>query len=93
MDLYKFIWGDFCFWYFEMIKLFYGEFIDEDMYEKVLDIFGCMMMFLYFFMLFIIEEIWYNLKECIEGEDCVISVWLIVSLFDENLLDQIEKVK
>lgn len=93
MDLYKFIWGDFCSWYLEMIKPPYGEPIDEDTYEKALDIFGRMMTLLHPFMPFITEEIWHNLKERTEGEDCVISAWPTASSFDENLLDQIEKAK
>lgn len=93
MDLYKFIWGDFCSWYLEMIKPPYGEPIDQDTYEKALDIFGRMMTLLHPFMPFITEEIWHNLKERAEGEDCVISAWPTAGSFDEDLLDQIEKAK
>lgn len=93
MDLYKFIWGDFCSWYLEMIKPPYGEPIDQDTYEKALDIFGRMMTLLHPFMPFITEEIWHNLKERAEGEDCVISAWPTAGSFDEGLLDQIEKAK
>jgi len=93
MDLYKFIWGDFCSWYLEMIKPPYGEPIDQSTYESTLDIFGRMMTILHPFMPFITEEIWHNLKERTDGEDCVISAWPQTGSFDENLLDQIEKAK
>lgn len=93
MDLYKFIWGDFCSWYLEMIKPPYGEPIDQSTYESTLDIFGRMMTILHPFMPFITEEIWHNLKEREAGEDCVISAWPQAGSFDENLLDQIEKAK
>nr|MBX2872325.1 valine--tRNA ligase [Saprospiraceae bacterium] len=93
MDLYKFIWGDFCSWYLEMIKPPYGEPIDQATYEEALDIFGRMMTLLHPFMPFITEEIWHNLKARGEGEDCVISSWPQAASFDESLLEQIEKAK
>lgn len=93
MELYKFIWGDFCSWYLEMIKPPYGEPIDQASYERALDIFGEMMTILHPFMPFITEEIWHNLKERTEGDDCVISTWPKPKAYDEALLSQIEKAK
>lgn len=93
MELYKFIWGDFCDWYLEMIKPPYGEPIDQATYEKTLDIFGRMMTIVHPFMPFVTEEIWHKLKDRKEGEDCVISAWPTAGTYDEKLLDKIEKAK
>lgn len=93
MELYKFIWGDFCSWYLEMIKPPYGEPIDQASYERTLAIFGQMMTMLHPFMPFITEEIWHNLKERVAGDDCVISTWPSLKAYDEVLLSQIEKAK
>lgn len=93
MELYKFIWGDFCSWYLEMIKPPYGDPIDQATYDQTLDIFARMMTILHPFMPFVTEEIWHNLSTRKDGDDCVISNWPAVGTFDESLLDQIEKAK
>lgn len=93
MELYKFIWGDFCSWYLEMIKPPYGEPIDQASYERSLDIFGQMMIILHPFMPFVTEEIWHNLKERAEGDDCVVSTWPTPKAYNETLLSRIEKAK
>ncbi|MEZ5038250.1 MAG: valine--tRNA ligase [Saprospiraceae bacterium] len=93
MDLYKFIWGDFCSWYLEMIKPAYGEPIDQDTYDRTLAIFGQMMTILHPFMPFITEEVWHNLQERAAGDDCVISQWPLVKPYDEDLLEKVEMAK
>lgn len=50
------------------------------------------MILLYFFMLFVSEEVWYGLKECELGDDCCVSVWLIVMDFDVELIKCVELV-
>jgi len=93
MNLYNFIWNDFCSWYLEMIKPEYGQPIDRATYEKTLDFFEQLMTILHPFMPFVTEEIWHQLKERAEGDDCVISRYPNVGDFDESLIQKVEKAK
>jgi valyl-tRNA synthetase len=69
LNLYSFIWDDFCAWYLEMVKPAYGAPIDRATYEATLDIFGQIMVALHPFMPFITEEIWHQLRERSTGDD------------------------
>lgn len=93
IDLYKFIWDDFCSWYLEMIKPDYGQPIDRATYEQAINLFERQMTLLHPFMPFITEEIWHNLRERAEGEDCVISIWPQTKAYDTTLIAQIEQAK
>ena len=93
IDLYKFIWDDFCSWYLEMIKPDYGQPIDRVTYEQAISLFEKQMTLLHPFMPFITEEIWHHLRERTEGDDCVISKWPTPSAFDAKLITQIEQAK
>jgi len=52
-----------------------------------------MMIILHPFMPFVTEEIWHNLKERAEGDDCVVSTWPTPKTYNETLLSQIDKAK
>jgi valyl-tRNA synthetase len=93
MNIYNFIWDDFCSWYLEMIKPVYGQPIDRKTLNFTVDIFEKLMTILHPYMPFITEEIWSNLKERKEGEDCVISKWPEVGSFDSAFLQSVEKMK
>lgn len=93
MALYKLIWGDFCSWYLEMIKPDYGQPIDDDTLEATLDIFEELMTILHPFMPFVTEEIWHQLRDRLEGEDCVVSTYPKAQPFDENLIQKVEAAK
>ena len=93
MLLYKLIWDDFCSWYLEMIKPDYGAPIDAETLEASLTIYERLMTLLHPFMPFITEEIWHNLRDRADGEDCVISTYPKATGFDEALLNQIEQAK
>lgn len=90
MSLYNFIWGDFCSQYLEMIKPAYGQPIDRKTYEETLDFFEQLMTLLHPFMPFITEEIWHQLKERKDGEDCVVSSYPTAADFDSNLVKQVD---
>ena len=93
MSLYKFIWNDFCSWYLEMIKPAYGQPIDQATYDQTLDLFEQMMIVLHPFMPFITEEIWHQLRDRLEGEDCIISTYPEGGEYDEMLIGQVEEAK
>jgi valyl-tRNA synthetase len=88
-----FIWDDFCSWYLEMIKPNYGDPIDRATIEKTISIFEKLMTLLHPFMPFITEEIWQQLKDRKEGEDCVISQYPSAGDFDKDLISKVEKAK
>lgn len=92
-DLYRFIWGDFCSWYLEMIKPAYGEPIDRTTQLKTIEFFGELMTILHPFMPFVTEEIWHQLKEREAGDDCVISNYPSVKAYDAELITKVEKAK
>ncbi len=93
MGLYKFIWDDFCSWYLEMIKPDYQQPIDKESLSRTLDIFEQLMSLLHPFMPFVTEEIWHQLKDRLEGEDCIVSKAPKAQDFDERLIESVERAK
>ncbi len=88
MSLYKFIWGDFCSWYLEMIKP--EGAIDAATYEHTLQMYEGMMTLLHPFMPFVSEEVWHILRERETGDDCCVSTWPSEQAFDEALIRKLE---
>ena len=72
-SLYSFIWGDFCSWYLEMIKPAYGDSLSSQTHQETITIFEDLMKTLHPFMPFITEEVWHQLRDREEGQDCIIS--------------------
>ncbi len=93
LTLYTFIWDDFCSWYLEMIKPGFEQPIDRVTYEATLDIFSNLMITLHPFMPFITEEIWHQLRERADGEDCIIQPWPQSGTADAALIQQVETAK
>ncbi len=89
MTLYNFIWGDFCSWYIEMIKPAYGDPIDRATYDRSIAFFETLMTLLHPFMPFVTEQIWHDLTERPDGEDCTISTYPTASAFDASNLGQV----
>ncbi|MEL6668022.1 MAG: valine--tRNA ligase [Bacteroidota bacterium] len=92
MSLYKFIWGDFCSLYLEILKPADGE-ISKETYGRTIAAFEQMMTLLHPFMPFITEEIWHQLKERAEGDDCVVSTWPTAEAYDTELLSRFEMLQ
>jgi len=90
MNLYNFIWNDFFSEYLEMIKPTYGEPIDNATYETAIGFFEKLMTVLHPFMPFITEELWHQLGERKEGEDCVISTYPTVGSFDKKAFTEVD---
>ncbi len=93
MTLYKFIWDDFCSWYLEMIKPAYGTPIDRETLERTVEIYSQLMSALHPFMPFVTEEIWQQLTDRLEGEDCVVSEYPQANSFDQAFIEKIERAK
>jgi valyl-tRNA synthetase len=74
-SMYSFIWDDFCSWYLEMIKPDYEKPISRETLERTIGFFEQLMVLLHPFMPFVTEEIWHQLRERVEGEDCVIAAY------------------
>lgn len=92
MDLYKFIWGDFCSWYLEIIKPSDGR-LSQSIYERSIGAFEQMMTLLHPFMPFITEEVWHQLRQRQAGEDCIVSQWPSASEANSELLGQFERLQ
>ncbi|MDB5228598.1 MAG: valine--tRNA ligase [Bacteroidota bacterium] len=93
IDLYKFIWDDFCSWYLEYVKPPFGEKIDLVSYNKTLVYFEELMKLLHPFMPFISEEIYHHLKERKEGDDICIAPYPKINSFDVRIIAEGEKIK
>jgi valyl-tRNA synthetase len=92
MTLYSFIWDDFCSWYLEMIKPEGNEIARETM-EQTIGFFEQLMIILHPFMPFVTEEIWHQLKERTDGDDCVMASYPSAQSYDADLIKQVEKAK
>ncbi len=94
MELYSFIWNDFCSWYLEMIKPTYGtNTIDRDTYETTIRFFEELMTGLHPFMPFVTEEIWHQLRERAQGDDCMKSNYPVPGAIDKEAIDRFEQLK
>lgn len=87
--LYNFIWNDFCSWYLEMIKPPYGEKISTEVKAQAKEFYEKICIVLHPFMPFITEEIWHNLKERKDGEDCIVSTYPIAGNVDKDILSAV----
>jgi len=93
IDLYKFIWDDFCAWYLEMIKPIYQQPIDAYTLKETIRIFEQLLSLLHPFMPFITEEIWHELGERSERDCMIVHPILQGSSFDEHTIQLGEEVK
>ena len=92
IDIYKFIWDDFCSWYLEFVKPPFGEKIDAVSYQKTVLYFEELMKLLHPFMPFISEEIYHHLNEE-RTEDICVATYPTNNSFDINIINEGEKLK
>lgn len=73
--LYDFIWGDFCDWYIEVLKIKANENPESAaaIFHSAINIFEDAIMLLHPVMPFITEELWQGIKQRIENESITIS--------------------
>ncbi len=92
-SLYAFIWDDFCSSYLEMIKPGYEQPIDRATYEATLSIFSEMLVALHPFMPFITEELWHQLENRAEGNDCCAQPYPTLQTPDAALIQQVNIIR
>ncbi|MEM1120388.1 MAG: valine--tRNA ligase [Bacteroidota bacterium] len=93
MDLYNFIWNDFFSGYLEFIKPPYGSPIDRKTYDQAIGFFSQMMTVLHPIMPFVTEEIWHQLKDRANGEDCIMSQYPKAGAIDAPFLKDFEAIQ
>lgn len=93
IDLYKFIWDDFCSWYLEMIKPEYQKPIDSHTLQATTAIFEKLMTLLHPFMPFISEEIWHSLHDRAEKDCMIVHTMLQAKNYDTTIIEQAEAIK
>ncbi len=92
MQLYSYIWGDFCSWYLEMIKPDYQKPVDPASVQTASAVLKKICIMLHPFMPFITEEVWQALKA--EDEvDCIVSRYPESRAFDTALIGDISQVQ
>jgi len=91
IDLYKFIWDDFCSWYLEFVKPPFGEKIDTISYQKSIGYFEELMKLLHPFMPFITEEVYHHLQE--REDDICVAAYPSVNSYDEKIIREGEQLK
>ncbi|WP_297337151.1 valine--tRNA ligase [Algoriphagus sp.] len=92
MATYKLVWDDFCSWYLEMIKPAYQHPIDQQTYDRTIELFEDVLKILHPFMPFITEELWHQIKERSVGESLILAPWPEVKEFDQKTIDDAAQV-
>ncbi len=90
--LYKYVWGDFCSSYLEMIKPPFGEKIDEETYKRTISFFERICSLLHPFMPFITEEVWHQLENSSRNEDCMLSKYPVSESYDRDVISLISTI-
>ncbi len=93
LTLYKLIWNDFCSAYLEYIKPAKEQPISKPILDRTIQFFEKQMSLLHPFMPFITEEIWHQLSEKAEGNDCMMSSFPKANTFDANLVEKVEQAQ
>lgn len=93
MSLYKLIWDDFCSWFLEMIKPGFEQPIDGKTMRATIRIYEKLMVALHPFMPFVTEEIWHQLAERAEGDDCCIQKYPTAGRVDRTIISRVETAK
>jgi valyl-tRNA synthetase len=91
LTLYSFIWNDFCSRYLEMIKPGYEQPVDRATLEATRELFSKLMVALHPFMPFVTEEIWHQLAERRDGEDCIVQTYPKPSVPDGALIRAVDE--
>jgi valyl-tRNA synthetase len=93
MQTYKLVWDDFCSWYLEIIKPFYGQPIDKVTYDKTVGLFETLLKIIHPFTPFIAEELWHLFSSRTKENSIVLSQWPMVNQIDTKILNQFERAE
>ena len=93
ISLYSLIWTDFCSWYLELIKPTGENAIDQQTYDQTIALFSGLMIMLHPYMPFVTEEIWHELTDRGEKNDCMVSSYPKSEEFDLAMISAFEEVK
>lgn len=92
MKLYNFIWNDFFSWLLEVVKPPYETRIDQESYDRIIDISEDLMILLHPFMPFITEEVYQQLRPRKAGDYIAVANWPKADKADDSLFDSMEVV-
>ena len=92
-SLYSFVWDDFCSWYLEMIKPEAGKGIAPIVKEESIAYFEEILSALHPYLPFITEELWHQLRDRKEGDDCIVSPYPGPAAYDETTLKTISALQ
>ena len=92
MNLYNFMWNDYFSNYLEMVKPEYGQPIDLITLDKAMGYFEKFMTILHPFMPFVTEEIWHQLEERKDGDDCMMSKYPERKSYDKTIINELDSV-
>ena len=93
MEIYNFIWNDFCSWYLEMIKPEYGQPIDQKTLDETIDVFEKIMIVLHPLMPFLTEEVYHLLKERESGEDCIVASFPSIQPIGDGDYSEVDAIR
>jgi valyl-tRNA synthetase len=93
ISLYSLIWTDFCSWYLELIKPSREGGIDRQTYDQTIELFSDLMIMLHPYMPFVSEELWHELAEREENNDCMVSSYPKSGDFDVSTISAFEEMK
>ncbi|NBB89184.1 MAG: valine--tRNA ligase [Bacteroidetes bacterium] len=91
MQLYNFIWTDFCSWYLELVKPDYEEKMSRETYDATRQMYADIMILLHPFMPFVTEEIWSHLKP--DASDCTVQELPELQTADTEVLSAMEEAR
>ncbi len=90
MAIYKLIYDDFCGWLLEIVKPAYGEAIDKNTFNSIMDILENNLRILHPFIPFASEEIWQNITSRSSTEALIINTYPTQTNFNTTILSQFE---
>ena len=93
MKIYKLIWDDYSSWFLEMIKPAYGEKIDKQTFDSVIEILENNLKILHPFMPFLTEEIWQYIQERTSDEAIIIAKYPEIKAYDSQMIAEMEQIQ
>jgi valyl-tRNA synthetase len=95
--LHEFIWGDFCDWYIELLKIKSSENPEYSkiIFERAINIFENVLKLLHPIMPFITEELWQSINDREEGESITISDFPVLNkkLIAEDIENEVSTMQ